>query len=354
MVEQLYDFDAVTLDREHSVQFIIIMHPTTLSNLNLPADLKKKHQLLPMAVYEPNHFYEFHPEVYGEMQVSVLGRNREASEMNWRVQHGKGKKGERQRHKDEKEAIRKEARRWDCMKWHMKMVHWQSTEKSAPYTDILNDEAVEKMSPKEQVQEVKANWHDEYGEWEREAVQICSEADGWNHLQMEMEKNKFTAKFRMKSGQGVASSRMSSGGTSNFKSAGGWSNSKVSSMSSMSNFKSSTMSSSMSSTASRSSFGNSSVSSASSVGSEVEELDADGKPIEKKVVRRTSMSVREQKREIERSAREKRISVLKSETSSLKRTDQTALTQMTVTQTMMDAETEKYTSDGRVRKGAED
>eukprot|EP00519_Triparma_laevis_P014602 CAMPEP_0182490026 /NCGR_PEP_ID=MMETSP1321-20130603/11_1 /TAXON_ID=91990 /ORGANISM="Bolidomonas sp., Strain RCC1657" /LENGTH=1839 /DNA_ID=CAMNT_0024692153 /DNA_START=12 /DNA_END=5531 /DNA_ORIENTATION=- len=350
MIEQLYDFDAVTLDREHSVQFIVIMHPTTLSNLNLPADLKKKHQLLPMAVYEPNHFYEFHPDVYGEMQVSVLSRNREASEMNWRVQHGKGKKGERQRHKDEKEAIRKEARRWDCMKWHMKMVHWQSTEKSAAYTDILNDEAVEKMSPKEQVDEVKANWHDEYGEWEKEAVTICSEADGWNHLQMEMEKNKFTAKFRMKSGQGVASSRMSSStGGSNFKSAGGWSNSKVSSMSSMSNFKSSTMSSSMSSTASRSSFGQSSVSSASSVESSVEDLDDDGKPKEEQP-RRKSMSIREQKKEMERSAREKRISVLKSETSSLKRTENTAATQMSVNESvgLMANETEKYTSDGRL------
>eukprot|EP00518_Triparma_eleuthera_P009611 CAMPEP_0182486996 /NCGR_PEP_ID=MMETSP1319-20130603/47678_1 /TAXON_ID=172717 /ORGANISM="Bolidomonas pacifica, Strain RCC208" /LENGTH=1795 /DNA_ID=CAMNT_0024689105 /DNA_START=37 /DNA_END=5420 /DNA_ORIENTATION=- len=326
MVEHLYDFDVITLDRAHSVQFIVLMHPTTLSNMTLPDGLKKKHQLVPMAVYEPNHFYEFHPEVYGEMQISVLSRNREASEMNWRVQHGQGQKGERQRHKEEKEAIRKEARRWDCMKWHMKLVHWQSTEKSASYTDILLDEVAEKMSPSEQVDEVKGNWNDEYGDWEREAIQICSEADGWNHLQMEMERNKFTAKFRMKAGAGVASSRMSSTG-SNFKSAGGWSNSKMSSMSSMqSSFKSSAMS-----TASRSSFKSSVASSTESSveGSQVEDVSGVQK-------QSSQLSTREQRKIAERSMRERRISKLAAETSSLKRTSLTAELQSTVTQEQVD------------------
>ncbi len=325
-VAHMYDFDFVTLDRGHSVKFCIIMAETTMSNLNLPPHLKKKHHLVPMAVYEPNHFYMWHSDVYGEMQDSVLARNREASEMNYRVQHGQGVKGERQRHKDEKEAIRKDARRWDCMKWHMKLIHWQSVEKSACYTDILNDEAQERMTPAEQIKEVKENWVDEYGDWEREAILICSEADGWNHLQIEMEKNKFTAKFRQKAGTAAASSMRS--GTMNFKSAGAstaWGNSRVGDSSMMSTSSSNFRSSVTSSVDS----GKSVVSGASSVDSDEEEVKA-----AKVAAQKSGLSLRQQAKELERSNRERRVSRLAAATSNLKADDATAaLTQTDAKQT---------------------
>jgi hypothetical protein len=321
-----YDFEFINLDREHKVKFLVVLHPTTLSNLNIPPNLKKKHHLVPMAVYEPNHFYMWHHDVYAEMQVSVLSRNREASEMNWRVQHGKGEKGDKLKHKEEKEAIRKDARRWDCMKWHMKLVHWQSSENAACYTDILNDECHTSMTPLLQVAEVKSNWVDEYGEWEREAITICSEADGWGQLQIDMEKSKFTAKFRMKGGTGAASS-MKSGSGVNFKSAGAsqaWGNSRASGIGS-----SASMMSSASSLASRSS-AVSSMSSSSSTEDDDENLTDDQKA-ERDAKRRMSarkqsgLSMRDQIKELERSNRERRVSQLKAATDTLNTTSDVAL-----------------------------
>ena len=246
-----------------------------------------------MSVYEPNHYYNYYPDIYGEMQVNILARNREASEMHWRIQQGKGKKGERARHKDEKDAVRKEARRWDCMKWHMKLIHWLSSEKFPAYIDVLTEDAQVAMSPKDQVQEVAFNWADEHLEWERDAVRICTEADGWGGLQVEMERNKFTAKFRQKnvsqSGVSQTGSAFKSAGASSassiWKSSGGsrvGSSASMNSMNSMSNFKSqgsmaSSVESMASSAASMASMASMSV--ASSVESTVEsEEDANANP----------------------------------------------------------------------------
>ena len=323
-VEHLYDFELINLDREHKVKFLVILHPTTLSNLTIPANLKKKHHLVPMAVYEPNHFYMWHRDVYTEMQVSVLGRNREASEMNWRVQHGKGEKGDKLKHKEEKEAIRKDARRWDCMKWHMKMVHWQSTEKSASYTDILSDEAQTAMSPLEQVNEVKSNWVDEYGDWEREVISICSEADGWSSLQVEVEKSKFTAKFRMKAGTGAASSMGGSqGGSVNFKSAGG--------ASSQWGASSASSASGVGSSASMMSSASSMQSSASSVEDEDEEKSAVSSEGEKPVERKKSMSMKDKILFDEAQKKQRRVTELTNLSNNLVAQDgDSALTQSSV------------------------
>ena len=318
-LKYLYDTSCIQIDRKGTVNFFVVLHPATLTNMILPANLKKKHQLVPMSVYEPNHYYNYHKEVYGEMQLSIISRNREASEMNHRVQHGTALKGERQRHKDEKEAIRKEARRWDCMKWHMKLIHWQSVEACASYCDILNDEAFQRMTPAEMIVEVQANWYDEYGIWEKEAILICSEADGWNHLQLEMERNKFNAKFRMKAGTGAASSRQSQGG--NFKSAGGMS-SKVGpdSMASQTNFRSAGGTASMNSVASSaSSVQKSTVDSGSSVehGSTVEaDDDAEEGAAKGQSTNGTTsgMSSREAKSFREKEAKDIRIKAIAAET----------------------------------------
>jgi len=266
----LYDHEVITIDRLFNISVIVIADPKTLTVSKLPAHLAQNYQLVSMSIYEPNHFYNYYPDIYGDMQKNILARNREASEMHWRIQQGKGKKGERARHKDEKDAIRKEARRWDCMKWHMKLVHWVSAESYPHYCNVLTDEAMERMTPKEQVLEVAHNWVDEWLEWERDAVRICTEADGWGGLQVEMEKNKFEAKFRQKKSAGPAS-RQSMSGSTQFRSAGAsatssasmWRSSRVgdSSFSSASNFRSSVSSSVGSSVSSSSSF----ASSASSV-----------------------------------------------------------------------------------------
>ena len=167
-LKTLYDAEIINIDRMYNISFIMIAHPATLTINKLPADLAVNHTLLSMSVYEPNHFYAYYPDIYGDMQSNILSRNREAGEMQFRIQQGAGKKGDRQRHKEEKDQIRKEARRWDCMKWHMKLIHWLSTEGGANYTQVLTDDAIERLSPKEQVYEVAHNWVDEHLEWERE------------------------------------------------------------------------------------------------------------------------------------------------------------------------------------------
>ena len=166
---------------------------------------------------------------------------------------------------------------------------------------------------------------------------------------MEMEKSKFTAKFRMRGGTGAASSR--GGGSTKFRSAGassaGWGNSRVSpsSMSSMSS------TSSMRSTASRSSF-KSSVSSTSSMESSVEsEVEGQEKPKERR------MSTREQRKELERSQREKRVSLLAAEVSGLKATKSsiTRADRSTIVDTIKETAMEKTTTgaDGKGRQGLE-
>ena len=163
---------------------------------------------------------------------------------------------------------------------------------------------------------------------------ICSEADGWGSLQIDMEKSKFTAKFRMKAGTGAASS-MKSGSGINFKSAGAsmaWSNSRASGIGS-----SASMMSSASSMASRSS-GISSVSSSSS-SSTVEDDDdltaeqKSEKDAKKRIAARKSsgLSMRAQIKELERSTRERRVSRLAEATNSMSvSTEISQITQTTI------------------------